>query len=171
MISLSNKNLLYVILVLLFGLFPYHQDITKQQNTIWYNYLPNCPCKNPDSTGVYVNDGWAKDKGNITKYHRGAAECFRSYPPIETSEGKSGQQCCYDKSNNLITEGSGAGTPDKESTCSGENSKGVMITRLIGIIGHYRKDVKPWDDMGGENNGWVKYNQLWKPNQGKNCKY
>lgn len=119
-------------------------------NTAWYDQLPKCPCQNPDRAVIHVADGWAKDRGNIAKYHTGAAACFRSYPPITTDEGLSAQQCCYDRENNLITDGSGAGTPDKVSACSGEDKAGAMTTSILGAIGHYRKDVKPWNDLGAK---------------------
>lgn len=136
---------------------------------IWYEKLPACPCENPDKNGVQLNDGWAKDKGEIGKYHKGADECFRSYPPITTREGESGQQCCYDSSKKLITHGSGAGTPDMESTCDGEDTNGIMTLRYRGVLAHYNKDVKPWDEHGGIDSGWVWYNQLWKPNNINGC--
>ena len=136
----------------------------------WYNMLPHCPCENPDKQGVQLNDGWAKDQGDIAKYHSGSTECFRSYPIVETSEGYSCQQCCYDSSGMLITDGSGAGTPDKESTCAGENSSGIMTMRLAGILVHYTKDVLPWNEMGGQDSGWKKYNKLWVPDNGIGCK-
>lgn len=146
------------------------QPISASSVKKWYDTLPPCPCENPDKNGVQLNDGWAKDKGEIEKYHSGATECYRSYPVMETTEGASCQQCCYDSSGKLITGGSGAGTPDKESTCSGENSSGVMTMRLTGILGHYKKDVVPWDEMGGKDSGWKKYNLFWVPNKGNACR-
>lgn len=143
--------------------------IGKEQAVVWYEKLPDCPCENPDYKKVNLNDGWAKDAGDISKYHKGANECFRSYPPIKTSEGTSGQQCCYDAQGKLITEGSGAGTPDKEATCKGEDEKGIMRYRYEGIFDHYRKDVSPWEKYGGINEGWKKYNELWKPNNANGC--
>lgn len=137
---------------------------------VWYNKLPACPCENPDKNGVNLNDGWAKDRGDIGKYHKGANECFRSYPAVSTSEGESGQQCCYDSNGKLIAEGRSAGTPDKESTCDGEDAEGVMTVRYRGLLGHYKKDVKPWEEMGGVDSGWVKYNLLWKPDNRNKCK-
>lgn len=146
----------------------------KCQNTSsqkeWYTLLPACPCLSPDINGIQKNDGWAKDKGNIDKYHKGASESYRSYPPIKTKVGKSGQQCCYDSKGKLITHGSGAGTPDKISTCRGEDKNGIMKLRLWGIIGHIRKDVKPWENlMKKDPRGWIKYNTLWVPNNANNC--
>ncbi len=136
---------------------------------IWYERLPACPCENPDKNGIVVNDGWAKDVGNIKKYHAGASESFRSYPAIKTSEGLSGQQCCYGADGRLITGGSAAGTPDKVSTCKGEDTKGMMDTDYGSLWGHYVKDVRPWDRFGGEKGGWVQYNQLWPPNNKNGC--
>jgi hypothetical protein len=144
-------------------------NIGNGQAKVWHEQLPACPCKNPDLEKVKLNDGWAKDTGDISKYHKGANECFRSYPPIQTLEGASGQQCCYDSNGNLITDGSGAGTPDKVSTCIGENEAGRMLYRYEGVLGHYRKDVKPWDEFGGVHEGWKKYNELWKPNNANRC--
>jgi len=135
----------------------------------WYGALPACPCENPDRDGIKPNDGWAKDKGDIATYHTGATECFRSYPPVATREGASGQQCCYDAQGRLITCGSGAGTPDKISTCDGEDENGAMTIRVGGLFGHLNKDVSPWKKMGGQNDAWKSYNLLWPPNNGNRC--
>lgn len=139
---------------------------------VWYVNLPDCPCVDPDINGVDLNDGWAKDKGDISKYHKGATTSYRSYPPLKTAEGKSGQQCCYDENGNLIKSGQGAGTPDKVSTCRGEDKNGKMLIRWASLIGHYTKDVIPWNKyMKADSvNGWKEYNKLWKPNEGTNCK-
>lgn len=136
----------------------------------WLGQLPACPCENPNKKGNKTGDGWAIDEGNIGKYHQGASVCIRSYPPVKTTEGMSSQQCCYDSKGKLITNGSGAGTPDKESTCDNEDAKGYMTLRLSGVIGHFNKDVKPWESFGGVDSGWVKYNLYWIPNNGNKCK-
>ena len=138
-------------------------------NHAWFERLPACSCQNPDKNGIVINDGWAKDVGNIKKYHSGATESFRSYPAIKTSEGHSGQQCCYGTDGRLITGGRGAGTPDKVSTCNGEDAQGVMKTDYGSLWGHYIKDVRPWDRFGGQKDGWVQYNQLWPPNNKNGC--
>ena len=178
MIGKSSKKqvcIALVHLVLMTLAFPIIYSCNKvqknknAQTNNWYEQLPACPCRNPDWENVKLNDGWARDAGDISKYHRGANECFRSYPPIETIEGSSGQQCCYDAKGDLITNGSAAGTPDKESTCKGENTAGRMLYRYEGVLGHYRKDIRPWEDFGGINDGWKKYNELWKPNNGNHC--
>lgn len=159
---------------LFYGAFLPACSDTKETRTdsrqTWLNQLPACPCQNPDWSGIKLDDGWAKDKGDIATYHTGTQECFRSYPAIETKEGTSGQQCCYDGHGDLITGGRAAGTPDKESTCSGEDKVGIMTLRLSGVLGHYRRDVQTWKDMGGVDSGWVKYNSLWKPNNGNACR-
>lgn len=131
----------------------------------WYEMLPDCPCTAPDAEGMVAGDGWAVDKGDIATYHPGATVCYRSYPYVETPAGKSGQQCCYDQEGKLITRGSGAGTPDMASTCSGEDEQGRMRLRWAGLFGHYRKDVRPWKKAGG----WKTYNEGHPPNQGAGC--
>lgn len=141
-----------------------------KQNTDWLGLLPACPCRNPDWAGVQPDDGWAKDSGNIARYHAGSNTCFRSYPPVRTVYGESCQQCCYDASGDLITGGSGAGTPDKVSTCRGEHKNGKMKIRLLGLVGHFVKDVWPWHQAGGKNGGWKKYNLLHPPDNRKGCR-
>lgn len=135
----------------------------------WYTKLPACPCENPDKNGVVLNDGWARDHTNVDKYHNGAAVSYRSYPYVRTSAGKSGQQCCYDKTGKLITSGSGAGTPDKVATARGEKADGTMKVRFFAVAGHYFRDVRPWAKLGGKDSGWVRYDKLWVPDQGIKC--
>ncbi|MBD0285788.1 MAG: hypothetical protein ICV79_10245 [Flavisolibacter sp.] len=135
----------------------------------WYQQLPDCPCNNPDRHGVQLGDGWAKDIGHIETFHKGATECFRSYPAIETSAGRSAQQCCYDAEGKLIPCGSGAGTPDKISTCAGEDKNGVMTIQYSALIGHFFMDVLPFKRAGSPTDAWKKYNQEWVPNKGSDC--
>jgi AMOP domain len=168
------KKILYLLFSVVISIFIFQRccngsKVTNLSDDNWLSSLPPCPCENPDWNGVKLNDGWARDKGDIGKYHKGSSACFRSYPAIETSEGQSGQQCCYDENGKLITSGSGAGTPDKVSTCDGEDNSGIMSTRWAGVAGHLKKDVRPWEDFGGENNGWVQYNKIWKPNNSGMC--
>lgn len=143
----------------------------KNLNQQWYELLPDCPCIDPDINGVVLNDGWAKDKGNVSKYHKGAKTSYRSYPPVKTQEGWSGQQCCYDFNGKLIVYEQGAGTPDKSSTCSGETNDGFMRLRYVGIVKHYWKDVLPWLKLmkADKENGWKIYNKEWQPSKGINC--
>lgn len=149
--------------------YQFTSDIQIIKSKKWYELLPDCPCESPDKHNVILNDGWAKDAGDINYYHSGANLCIRSYPPTTTIHGKSGQQCCYDLNNKLITSGTGAGTPDMVSTCDGEDNKGEMATRILGLIGHWKKDVLPWEKAGGKTNGWVKYNQTHPPNNDNEC--
>lgn len=159
----------YISIVLIFSLYSKLIYAQSQQVDLTVQ-LPDCPCKAPDYNGLSLNDGWAKDKGNLKKYHMGAYTSYRSYPAVKTKWGLSCQQCCYDSNGNLIKSGRGAGTPDKISACRGENDKGFMKVRLGGLIGHYFKDVKPWKKyMRSDNSGWARYNQQWPPNPGKNC--
>ncbi len=158
---LGSVFLLFFICSGWFWRIQYHQK--------WYESLPDCPCRDPDWLGTKVNDGWALDAGDIEKYHKAAHRCFRSYPYVLTAAGKSGQQCCYDKQGFLIKSGSGAGTPDKVSTCDGEDEQGRMKFRIMGLTGHYLNDVRPFEKAGNSANGWKTYHKEWVPNQGKNC--
>ncbi|RKR85147.1 AMOP domain-containing protein [Mucilaginibacter gracilis] len=162
-------KLIFLVLLLLSMM---NATVVAQQKdtTRWYQKLPACPCRNPDFNGVKLNDGWAKDKGNLAKYHKGATASFRSYPAVKTEEGKSCQQCCYDSKGDLIVSGRAAGTLDKKSACSGEDKNGLMTVRYFGLIGHYFKDVKPWNNlMKKDTAGWKAYNALWIPNNGNHC--
>lgn len=142
----------------------------QSARTSWYELLPACPCRNPDFSGTVLGDGWAKDRGDLATYHTGAAASFRSYPPVRTPEGRSGQQCCYDQHGNLITAGTGAGTPDRKSTCAGETRSGVMRLRIVGILAHMRADVKPWKRYMSESpGGWEAYNRSWVPDNRNAC--
>ena len=128
----------------------------------WLTQLPNCPCEEP---GDDPNDGWAWDaKADLKTYHVGANHCYRSYPAVKTSQGKSCQQCCYDENGKLIVDGSAAGTPDRESSCKGENDEGIMKPNYTNTLAHAWKDVIPYFRMSMEN-----YHKSWQPNQGDNC--
>jgi len=167
----ATKNLRFIF-VLAFLLATSNAFTQKKDTAVWYTKLPACPCRNPDFNGVVLGDGWAKDKGDLKKYHRGAAASYRSYPATKTTAGHSCQQCCYDVKGNLITSGRGAGTPDKKSACSGENKNGVMTLRFFGFIGHYWSDVRPWNNLMKKDSltGWIRYNVFWLPNNGSDCK-
>jgi RHS repeat-associated protein len=76
--------------------------------TAWLATLPNCPCNigmPPANPGA---DQWEDPEPADSLHHPGAVHCIRSKP---TSQGHA-QQCCFDRRGALITEGSGAGTPD-----------------------------------------------------------
>ncbi len=162
-------NPIYIVILIVLFTSCNKAPYTNKAADAWYNQLPACPCMNPDLNGVKLNDGWAQDKADLNKYHKGAKASFRSYPSVATSQGHSCQQCCYDSAGRLITEGSGAGTPDKVSTCRGEDANGKMKVKYFSLLGHYFKDVRPWEQYGGEDSGWKKYNLLWVPNKGKAC--
>jgi hypothetical protein len=140
----------------------YLLKIYLNQDKSWMMQLPHCPCVAPDINNT--NDGWAVDIGNIVYFHTGANTCFRSYPAVQTPQGKSGQQCCYDENNQLIINTIAAGTPDKIGNCAGEKEDGTMIVDYVQTIGHFLKDVIPFFIFDIE-----KYHQNWKPNKGENC--
>ncbi len=127
----------------------------------WTVDLPPCPCVQPDPRAV--GDGWAVDR-TFRSEHPGAAVCFRSYPAVRTSEGWSGQQCCYSISGRLITVGPGAGTPDRSSSCSGESATGRMRVSPQGLISHLLRDVRFWRRMP-----WQVYQSYWTPDAGRAC--
>jgi hypothetical protein len=173
LVSSSRKRKSTALFLILFSLsFAFLGNIaafSQQKNSSpgWYDKLPDCPCFSP---GDKLDDGWAIEKGDLSKFHKGATTSFRSYPAIETSAGKSGQQCCYDENGKLITSGQAAGTPDRIGTCKGENEKGIVRLRILGLPGHFKNDVKPWKQFMQEDSiGWKKYNSIWVPNTGKSC--
>jgi YD repeat-containing protein len=143
----------------------------NEKNPNWWTKLPDCPCTNPDINAKGERDptrdesiGWASEGSN--SYHPGAAECFRSYPTA--SNGLSldgpGQQCCYDSNHQLITSGSGAGTPDRHNTAEGEDGDGDVDRYWGGVAKHSIDDVLPHGALG-----WKVYNKYWPPNKGKDC--
>ncbi|MBI4567450.1 MAG: hypothetical protein HY719_03545 [Planctomycetes bacterium] len=162
-------------------------------NPDWYATLPDCPCTNPDAAGVVVVDGWARSNWLIgptwplwNGYHPGAENCFRSYPTPANglSVNGPGQQCCYDCSGNLITSGSGAGTPDRSNTVYDEFSTAGPwegSAKYTDVGRHSRLDVDPWKVLASHSIGnwarqyanemepaWSVYNLFWPPNQGVN---
>ncbi len=149
-------------LLLIGALMGWVFQAAKPPSSEWLNDLPECPCTAPTMNDL--NDGWAKDRGNTGYYHAGATLCFRSYPTVHTSEGQSGQQCCYDENGKLITQGPGAGTPDRAGTCLGENEHGEMVIKYSGLLLHLLYDVRPF-----EKEGWEEYNKHWAPSKGNNC--
>ena len=118
----------------------------------WLKKLPSCPCAR-DS----VDTSWGDDPDNVVrKYHKGAeGGCFRSLPIDAGNTKLSAQQCCYDRKGGLITNGSGAGTPDIDAADGWP--KGADL-------GHYLKDVRPFKYCGVNV-----YNQVRQPNKGINC--
>jgi len=96
--------------------------------------IKSCPPKNP---GNEMGDGWCSEGAN--SFHPGAKECFR-----EPRGPGPGNQCCYDDGGNLITDGPGAGTPDRASPAGGEDDCGDC-TWDYGITPgfHFILDVLP----------------------------
>lgn len=129
----------------------------------WTGEVPRCPCRQPPVDRV--GDGWAVDRPSSLTRHPGASVCFRSYPPVRTAEGLSGQQCCYDTLGTLIIAGPGAGTPDRASSCGGELRDGVMKVRLAGFLAHVVKDVRPWS----RNMTWRRIHRAWPPDNRNRC--
>jgi hypothetical protein len=113
-----------------------------------------CPCTEAEirkEPRVWKEDTFS----NIRFYHPGAKSSFRSrktYSSAGQSAGH-GQQCTYDKSGNLITGGSGAGTPD------------VFAPKIGQFTNHSETDVKPWEILG-----WQVYTEYWRPNNGCGCR-
>jgi RHS repeat-associated protein len=125
----------------------------------WKNVLPDCPCTEQEAkrSGEYKQEGFG-----LSFFHPGAASSYRSQPREYRQGGrlitKPGQQCTYDPKGNLITSGSGAGTPDFSSPADGIGSEGFNKHQLIDVW-------RTWAVLG-----WHEYSQTWRPNQGKNCK-
>lgn len=130
----------------------------------WTKRLPGCPCLQPQVTAF--GDGWAVDRTSSLREHPGASACFRSYPPVATVVGRSGQQCCYDRAAALVTSGSAAGTPDRATSCRGETTDGRMKVRLLGLVNHVVKDVWPWARL---HRSWRSYHSRWPPDNANAC--
>ncbi|AQT67438.1 Cell wall-associated polypeptide CWBP200 [Anaerohalosphaera lusitana] len=121
----------------------------------WINDIPHCPTNLPCDGSNPDSDIWEDPKDADQKYHPGADKCIRGkYEDIE-----SGQQCCYSEDGNLITDGLGAGTPDRISPVGG-------IKNIKGVRGHLWEDVRMYKyckkHLGDD---WVeeKYNKVRPP--------
>ncbi|MBL4624008.1 MAG: hypothetical protein JKY42_02530 [Flavobacteriales bacterium] len=156
-------SILTIALLVLVAFFLSIDDDYQIEDKNWLVALPDCPCEVPDLKNT--SDGWAYDiRSSVERFHIGAKYNFRSYPAIETTQGNSCQQCCYDANGKLIATGPGAGTPDRESSCAGENENGEMGVNYANIGFHVVKDVLPFFRMKIEN-----YHLQWEPNKGENC--
>lgn len=104
---------------------------------MWLSTLPNCPCTiNIGENGNPINpnpNAWDLENPAGQDYHPGASFCLRGCP---TYDGGPAQQCCYDTTGNLITDGPGAGTPDATSPCG--------LFDLWDTWTHWEKDVHPF---------------------------
>jgi len=142
------------------------EDPITGSRPAWTVGLPACPCRRPNPN--LIDDGWAVDPDQSTKkYHPGATICHRSYPPVKTDVGRSGQQCCYDVAGALIVSGSAAGTPDKATSARGERKNGRVKVRIRGLIAHILKDVRPFKKRGS----WKIYIEDWPPDNANGCPF
>ncbi len=113
-------------------------------NPDWYALIPKCPCTLQDIEALrpprYKVEQDRKSISDV--YHPGSAKCFR----IKFSGQSSGNQCCFDADGNLITNGAGAGTPDRVGPIS---PVGVLEWPgyALDIAGHWCCDVFPLDCM------------------------
>jgi RHS repeat-associated protein len=124
-------------------------------NQAWLSQLPNCPCTlGPGNTRPPGEEGkWFKPKDERAT-HPGSSVCMRSRPRGRLS---SGQQCCYTDSGDLITDGPGAGTPDKYAPVG-----------LTSITLHFTADVWPWLECSA-GNCLAAYLNARPPNDGNDC--
>eukprot|EP00977_Amphora_coffeiformis_P006893 scaffold1508_cov178-Amphora_coffeaeformis.AAC.1 len=119
--------------------------IPEIANRAWIETIPQCPCRVTFS-GIYiivapsanVNPAvWETDQacrpnigiGLCSYFHNGASGCIRA----RGRTGRAGQQCCYNAAGNLITAGSGAGTPDR-------------VSGAVSVGDHGTADVEPFKD-------------------------
>ncbi len=133
----------------------------------WLNKLPNCPCT--DAAAKAAPSDWAGPNACKPPYHIDAVTGYRSVKGYASVAGTNhGQQCCYDKNGNLITDGAGAGTPDVEQAPAGftETVGGIFGSGPgpISVMKHVQNDVTPFEELG-----WEIYNRYWVPNKGVGC--
>jgi hypothetical protein len=136
----------------------------------WYSYLPPCPLTaaeirtHPLFTGFKMWVSRERDTAfTIDCFHPGADVCFRSKIdfPSETFEtdplaNYHAQQCCYNKTGNLITSGPSAGTPDFVSSSLSDE-----VDKSLEGKGHIYYDVLPWTKLSINE-----YQVTWPSNQG-----
>ncbi|KAL3931189.1 MAG: hypothetical protein SGBAC_011423 [Bacillariaceae sp.] len=151
----------------------YYEDETCQkwaaaqekEGTAWLDGLTPCPCEQEykcEDRLFFDKCSKAADGfewlGRAGKLHQGASHCMRSETSL-FSFVVPGQQCCYDYNGKLITNGYGAGTPDRHAGA-------VAPVALL----HWIYDVRPFDDC--PCNTYLKYrppNQGEDPKTGKAC--
>ena len=122
----------------------------------WLKELRACPCSQSDAE---------KDTGYFSKdpnpsFHKGCDTCFRGGRKNDLNPltpANPGQQCCY-KDGNLITGGTGAGSPDRFGP-QGPSS----------LLYHFEQDVAP--AIVCEKAGMIdEYNKRRPPDPGKDSK-
>lgn len=141
---------------------PVHHD---PQFKAWFNGLPSCPC-HISPAALYNNNtvydlqqkkrfNWKvihAKSGKLNIFKPDAAYCIQQQLSMSASS-PSAQQCCYDKNFQLITRGSGAGTPH-------------LVAPEIDYSLHSEVDLKPFILCQGD---WTRYQAVRSPNNGYNC--
>lgn len=110
----------------------------------WTSYLPCCP----DRIDEALSHDWEISNDYLDCFHLNAANCIRQK---RVAEDGAGQQCCYHISGELLTDGTGAGTPDYYGPSD----------NWIVDLDHLEYDVAPWTQLSLNE-----YHSVWKPNQG-----
>ncbi len=161
----------------------------EEKDKEWMDELPDCPCElekeccveyRPSLGGsgystyytvtycrFITPDGWEMvpqvvSDHTLPKYHPGGSYDMRT--PKEA--GKPGQQCIYDKNGKLITNGPGAGTPDRRGPGGwGGNDHGSADVDPY----HWALELDGSDPSDPDVNGehYKKYMDVRKPNKGK----
>ncbi|XP_026287546.2 isthmin-like [Frankliniella occidentalis] len=126
--------------------------------------LPACPCTFPANV-FYYNKIWDDKHGRYFRwrdasgrgerldvYHPGAAHCVRS---LHTANAGllAAQHCCYDRNRQLLTRGSGAGTP-------------ALMSPDVSAALHDILDIRPWRICKGD---FTRYNDVRPPNNDNDC--
>jgi hypothetical protein len=142
----------------------------------WWYDLPPCP---ESIVEAEASDRFCSEGEN--KEHPGSHVCYRQ---VVTEKGP-GQQCCYAADGTLITEGPGAGTPDKVAVAQGFIEEIRAAARqqaiewgedpnridprvpncamsLLWAWSHYWADVNPYRILKGEGR-LDEYLRLWPP--------
>ncbi|XZE34501.1 RHS repeat-associated core domain-containing protein [Pirellulaceae bacterium SH501] len=105
-------------------------DFDTKLGDDWLKKLPTCPCTKAGAEGS-KKPKWVEFPTDVNS-HKGYSTCFRSAPSLlPPNPAQGGQQCCYDDKGNLITSGTGAGTPDRRNPS-------------LNPLGHFIHDVYPW---------------------------
>ncbi|KAK3869624.1 hypothetical protein Pcinc_025070 [Petrolisthes cinctipes] len=86
----------------------------------------------------------------IDIYHRGAHTCIRS---LATPLSFAAQTCCYDRWRQLITRGSGAGSP-------------ALVSPQVHPRLHWQVDILPWLACRGN---FLRYQAVRPPNNEQDC--
>ncbi|MFT5766067.1 MAG: hypothetical protein ACI8X3_003505 [Saprospiraceae bacterium] len=133
----------------------------------WDSNLPACPCTYAEAQNMDETDcpsgRWSDCGGANQDYHFGGTSEVRWLP---ASTGAAGQQCVYDASGQLITQGIAAGSPDRVSPgACGFWSWLVSSTGTTATYeGHRDSDMVPW-----ETGSCTDYLANWKANNKNSC--